>query len=245
MDVLAIRGAIATVLAPLLGTYTLSNGATTPAIVVRDPGEGMTAGTTVSGLEVVISSVPELEEQAQYRLAPFIQTWNVFLLDWGGTNIEDAMATLQSGFPGATAVLLAVLEDQGPKRQAQIRLPVSRESNQLPVDVQPTRLLIPRSISINLPQGQDSFTIFRAVQETTLASISALTSNGSVTCQVFYGLDRSASGVPITASTTVTNRTTGQLLTLTNQPIPANAYVWVNITSVNTLVQEFHISIGF
>lgn len=141
MDVLAIRGAIATVLAPLLGTYTLSNGATTPAIVVRDPGEGMTAGTTVSGLEVVISSVPDLEEQAQYRLAPFIQTWNVFLLDWGGTDIEDAMATLQSGFPGATAVLLGVLEDQGPKRQAQVRLPVSRESNQLPLGVEPTQLV--------------------------------------------------------------------------------------------------------
>lgn len=141
MDVLAIRGAIATVLAPLLGTYTLANGATTAALVVRDPGQGLAAGTTVSGLEVVISSVPDLEEQPQYRLAPFRQVWNVFVQDWGGGDLEEAVATLQSGFPGATAVLLAVLEDQGPKRQAQVRLPANRDSNQLPVTSEPTQLV--------------------------------------------------------------------------------------------------------
>jgi hypothetical protein len=141
VDVLAIRGAIATVLAPLLGTYTLANGATTDALVVRDPGQGLAAGTTVSGLEVVISSVPELEEQAQYRYAPFLQVWNVFVQDWGGGDLEEAVATLQSAFPGSSAVLLAVLEDQGPKRQAQLRLPSNRNSNQLPATSEPTTLV--------------------------------------------------------------------------------------------------------
>jgi hypothetical protein len=129
------------VLAPLLGTYTLANGATTDALVVRDPGQGLVAGTTVSGLEVVISSVPELEEQAQYRYAPFLQVWNVFVQDWGGGDLEEAVATLQSAFPGSSAVLLAVLEDQGPKRQAQLRLPSNRNSNQLPATSEPTTLV--------------------------------------------------------------------------------------------------------
>lgn len=138
MDILALRGALATALTAHLGTYTLGNGSTTPALVVRDPGQGMTAGTTVSGLEVVISSVPDLEQQLQYKDSPFVQTWNVFLVDWGGGDLEGAAALVQAGFPGTTAVILAVTEDIGPKRQTQLRIPLSREGGEFAFQVPPT-----------------------------------------------------------------------------------------------------------
>lgn len=138
MDILALRGALATALSAHLGTYTLGNGSTTPALVVRDPGQGMSAGTTVSGLEVVISSVPELEQQLQYKDSPFVQTWNVFLVDWGGADLEGAAALVQAGFPGTTAVILAVTEDIGPKRQTQLRIPLSRAGGEFAFQVPPT-----------------------------------------------------------------------------------------------------------
>lgn len=138
MDILALRGALATALTAHLGTYTLGNGSTTPALVVRDPGQGMTAGTTVSGLEVVISSVPDLEQQLQYKDSPFVQTWNVFLVDWGGADLEGAAALVQAGFPGTTAVILAVTEDIGPKRQTQLRIPLSRAGGEFAFQVPPT-----------------------------------------------------------------------------------------------------------
>lgn len=138
MDILALRGALATALTAHLGIYTLGNGSTTSALVVRDPGQGMSAGTTVSGLEVVISSVPELEQQLQYKDSPFVQTWNVFLVDWGGADLEGAAALVQAGFPGTTAVILAVTEDIGPKRQTQLRIPLSRAGGEFAFQVPPT-----------------------------------------------------------------------------------------------------------
>jgi len=138
VDILALRGALATALTAHLGTYTLGNGSTTPALVVRDPGQGMTAGTSVSGLEVVISSVPDLEQQLQYKDSPFVQTWNVFLVDWGGGDLEGAAALVQAGFPGTTAVILAVTEDIGPKRQTQLRIPLSRTGGEFAFQVPPT-----------------------------------------------------------------------------------------------------------
>lgn len=109
----------------------------------------------------------------------------------------------------------------------------------------PAQQAVPRSVTVTLPQGGDSFTIFRTIAQTTLTSIFALVSDNSVTCQVRYGLNRTGTGVAACNSTTITNTTTGQLLTVLNQPIPANAYVWVDISSVTTPVREFHISLGF
>lgn len=127
MDVLAVRGALSSALSAHLGTYTLANGSTTPALAVRSPGEGTPAGTSVSGLEVVISSVPELEQQLQYTLSPFVQVWLVYLLDWGGGDLEDATAVVQDLLPNTTATILAVTEQTGPLRQSLLRIPLSRE----------------------------------------------------------------------------------------------------------------------
>ena len=147
MDILALRGALASALTSYLGTYTLGNGSTTPALVVRDPGAGLQAGTTVSGLEVVINSVPELEQRTQYKDSPFVQTWIVVLLDWGGGDLEGATALVQSAFPGTTATILAVTEDIGPKRQSELRIPLQREGGS-------PAFQIPPSLQVQSVNGQ-------------------------------------------------------------------------------------------
>lgn len=138
MEILALRSTLSTALANRLGTYKLPNNSTTPALVVRDPGQGVSAGTTVTGLEVVISSVPELDQRLQYQSSPFVQTWNVFLMDWGGADLEGAAAVVQSGFPGTTATALPVTEDIGPKRQTQLRIPLSKDGGAFAFQVPPT-----------------------------------------------------------------------------------------------------------
>lgn len=81
MDLLSLRTAIQSTLNSVLGTYTLANGATTQAISVRAPGESLPAGTTVTGLEVVIVREPELVAVRQYQneqaLAAGPYTWSI------------------------------------------------------------------------------------------------------------------------------------------------------------------------
>jgi len=97
----------------------------------------MPAGTTCTGLEVIIISVPELVQNLQYEDSPFLQTWDVFLVDWGGGDPEGAAVLVQSGFPGTTSNIVPVTEDNGPKRQLQLRIPLSRDGGQSAFQVPP------------------------------------------------------------------------------------------------------------
>ncbi|MCP4848505.1 MAG: hypothetical protein GY899_11225 [Verrucomicrobiaceae bacterium] len=152
MDLLALRNSLASELVSYLGTYTLGNGSTTPAIIVRDPGEGVTAGTSVSGLEVVLVSVPELIQELQYTDSPFVQNWTVNLIDWGGGSIEQATALVQSGYPGTTAQIVSVVEDKGPRRQTQLSIPLSRDGGQDAFQIAPTAQVL----SVNTAVGHVS-----------------------------------------------------------------------------------------
>lgn len=104
--------------------------------------------------------------------------------------------------------------------------------------------LTPRSITIAGPLAGDSFTLFRTTVETTVESMTAVVSGGSVAYEIRYASDRSTAGT-LVASDTVTNTTTGDSATLQNQPIPAGCYVWVQVTAVTGTVNEFNLSIGF
>ncbi len=103
----------------------------------------------------------------------------------------------------------------------------------------------PRSITIAEPQAGDSFTLFRTTQSTVITSAIALVSNGSVTYELRYAADRTTAGALATASDTVTNITTGDSATVQNQPIPADRYVWIEITAVSGTVAEFNLSVAF
>lgn len=102
-----------------------------------------------------------------------------------------------------------------------------------------------RSITIASPQTGDNFTLFRTTRQTIITSAVGIVSGGSVTYALRYAEDRSTAGTLATVSDTVTNTTTGDAATVQNQPIAANRYVWVEITSVTGLVNEFNLSVSF
>lgn len=103
----------------------------------------------------------------------------------------------------------------------------------------------PRSVTIAGPQAGDSFTLFRTSRETTIASVVALVSGGSVTYELRYAADRTTAGTLATASDTVINTTTGDSATVQNQPIASGQWVWVDITGVTGTVDEFSLSVAF
>lgn len=102
-----------------------------------------------------------------------------------------------------------------------------------------------RSITIAAPQTGDNFTLFRTTRQTIITSAVGIVSGGSVTYALRYAEDRSTAGTLATVSDTVTNTTTGDAATVQNQPIPANRYVWVEITGVTGGVNEFNLSVAF
>lgn len=106
MDVATLRTAIEGALVTLVGTYTLANGVTTPAVSVRAKGQPMTAGTNVDGLEVVIQRDPETTDRVdQYRDMESISTWVVWLAEWGYSSgsAAAAAALIVAAIPGAAA----------------------------------------------------------------------------------------------------------------------------------------------
>jgi hypothetical protein len=121
MNVLSLRTALETTLVDVLGTYTLANGVTTPAIAVRAAGESLPAGTTVTGLEAVILREPELVPVRQYRKEHAFSRWTVFLVDWDGeASLQTVAGRLIWAYPGSNAVTITVPRGVGPRSQMRV-----------------------------------------------------------------------------------------------------------------------------
>lgn len=105
----------------------------------------------------------------------------------------------------------------------------------------------PRSITIAQPVANDSFTLFRAFQDTVLGRVRALvvgTAPG-VTYELRYAADRTAAGTLAIVPTEAVVTTSGSLATIQNMPIPSGHYLWLNISAVSGVVNEFNLSIDF
>lgn len=113
----------------------------------------------------------------------------------------------------------------------------------------PTALpnVAPRSITIAEPIVNDSFTLFRASQSTTITSAVALVAGitPAVGYEVRYASNRTAPGTVAISPTIATNTTIGSGATVQNMPIPSGSYVWVNVTSVSGVPSEFNLSLSF
>ena len=246
MDVLTLRSQIATVLGQVLGTYTLANGITTPAISVRDLGEGLVAGTTVTGLEVVILAQPELIPVRQYRSEQVQQDWSVFLVGWtAGVNVQEAAASLVANFGNTDVQTLSIAEGVGPRSQMQVTIRTSAVQI-TPLSPASAPLDLPKSFTIPNPLANDEFTIFYTETATTLTRVVAVVKGSgspSVTFTMRYAADRSAAGTLAIVSTVVTSTTTGQIVPLQQMPIPAGSFVWVELTAVSGTVGEFSASL--
>lgn len=123
MNVLTLRYLITQAIEDFIGTYRLGNGVETPAISVRAAGEGLTPGTTVTGLEVVIVTEPDLTPIRQYINEGALRDWTVFLVAWSdNAELSKAAAELIHAFPGSRAVTIRVPENIGPKNQMRVNI---------------------------------------------------------------------------------------------------------------------------
>ena len=121
MDVLTLREQLQTLLLEELGTYTLANGAQTPAVAVRATGEPMPTGTKVSGVELILRRNPDLEPVAAYQQEQSLRKWRVFLVDWQGTNNLDQLAgRIVYSYPGTEVQTVLVPEGAGPQHQLRL-----------------------------------------------------------------------------------------------------------------------------
>lgn len=121
MNILSLRTQLAVTLSSYLGTYTLANGSTTPAISVRAVGESLPPNTTVTGLECVILREPELETITAYRKELAISRWTVYLVDWNGnSSLQEIAGKLIWSYPGSNAVSINVPRSVGPRSQMRV-----------------------------------------------------------------------------------------------------------------------------
>jgi hypothetical protein len=129
VNVLELRTELASLLSASLGTYTLPNGSTTPAIAVRSSGQALSAGTTVTGLEVVVIRDPDLTPIPQYAESGALRSWTVFLVDWSdAVDLEPIGAYIVEAYAGTAVSTLAVPKGTGPQNQMRITI----QSNAVP-----------------------------------------------------------------------------------------------------------------
>jgi hypothetical protein len=129
MDILSLRTSIATTLGNLIGTYTLANSSTTPAISVRGTGESLPTGTSVVGMEVVILREPELNAIASYRNGQAFNRWTLYLVDWDMTaSLQEAAGKLIWAWPGSNATSITVPQGVGPRHQMRVDLQTNPET---------------------------------------------------------------------------------------------------------------------
>lgn len=122
-SILTIRNALASLLASDLGTYSLPNGSTTPAIGVRDYGVSLPAGTTVTGIEVLIISEPELEPVRAYKDEAAFDRWTIFLVDWSGSSaprLKVVAGKILKAYPGGRMLPITAPRGVGPRSQMRI-----------------------------------------------------------------------------------------------------------------------------
>lgn len=124
MNILQLRSEIEVLLAGELGTYTLPNGETTPAISVRAEGEALPAGITANGLEVVLIRDPDLTTILQYSEAGTLRRWIVYLVVWNTyTEVETAVDSMVYTYAGSRVDTVPVPRGSGPLHQTRIVLP--------------------------------------------------------------------------------------------------------------------------
>lgn len=108
-----IRDAITTALDGELGTYTLTNGSTIPAIYVVPP--QLPSEWKVSGLECVIGRSPEHQSNPIFKnsltATQLTETWIAHLTQWDtNKTTQDAREKIIRTFPNSTNILQAQTE---------------------------------------------------------------------------------------------------------------------------------------
>lgn len=112
--------------------------------------------------------------------------------------------------------------------------------------VGPRGTISPRAFSILSPANVSDQTLFYTDAELTVSEVRAVITGAGTSSDynLKYSSSRNGSGTSV-ASDTVTNKTTGDVATLSNATIPANSWVFTEVSSVVGLVDELVINLKF
>jgi hypothetical protein len=105
----------------------------------------------------------------------------------------------------------------------------------------------PKSLTIAYPMPGDNLTLFYTQIPTELTQVAAIvrgTDTPSVTYQLKYASDRSAAGTSATASAAVTSTTTAVTASLEHQPIPANNFLWLEVSAISGNPTELSVTVS-
>jgi hypothetical protein len=103
------------------------------------------------------------------------------------------------------------------------------------------------AITIKDPDTTVDFVVFRTNYAITISEIEVVLrgTTPSVTWSLMHNTDRSAAGNTIDSNTT-TNTTTGDVhTTLTDATVPADSFIWVEISAESGTTDEMHLSFDF
>lgn len=101
-DRLMADGAIAAA----LGTYTLADGTTRPAIAVLAANETLPPGTTATGIELVITAVPGFANRPLLSTETLTNpTWRIYVMGWqSAARLQAVAQRILALLPGASSV---------------------------------------------------------------------------------------------------------------------------------------------
>lgn len=102
----------------------------------------------------------------------------------------------------------------------------------------------PRIINFLTPSSLDEVTVFYTPSQLTVSEVRGIIRGSTdITYTLNYG-NRNAAGTVI-ATDTVTSTTIGDIAVISNSVIPANSWVWCEVTSVNGSINEFSLNLTF
>ena len=103
----------------------------------------------------------------------------------------------------------------------------------------------PRGVFFKTPQVSEEQTVLYTKTELTVSEIRGIVRGGtSVEIDVKTAANRDDAGTSI-GSGIISSTSAGDTITITSDTIPANYYVWVELTAVTGIVNESHINIIF
>jgi hypothetical protein len=111
--------------------------------------------------------------------------------------------------------------------------------------------IAPKTLTIVNPSGSNlpEVTLFYLKNAVTISRIDAVLrgTTPSVSYSLRYGPDRSAAGTEVVSGgLTCSNTNTGTTTTTFNNPtVPLGNYVWVKVTAISGLVDEFSVTLSF
>jgi len=119
---LDVRAALSTLLGDYIGTYTLTNGATTPAVAVRAIGEARKTGTEVAGMELIIERDPDTIQVQTQGQSPTLYEWTIWLVSWDESSLDAPAEAVVAAFANVEVEPIRVPEGSGPSNQIRISL---------------------------------------------------------------------------------------------------------------------------